>query len=123
MGLSIIASAKPEAKAAAWEFIKHMQKPEEIAALDQASGYLTFTKSSTSAMGSFLQENPNYKVAVDQMEWSRPQSEIQTVPRAVDIYYDAMLQCLALKADPKVLMPQVQKQVEAIVIEEGLKGS
>ena len=59
MGLSIIASAKPEVKAAAWEFIKHMQKPEEIAALDQASGYLTFTKSSTSAMGSFLQENPN----------------------------------------------------------------
>jgi len=120
-GISIVAGIAPEKKQAAWEFIRWLQLPEQVAYFSGISGYLPFTKSAATAMTDLLNKDPRRKVAVDQLAWSRGQSNLQTVPRAVDIYYDAMLQSLNLKADPKVLMPQVQKQVQAILVEEGFK--
>ena len=121
MGLSIIAGRKPEIKAGAWDFIKFTQQPAQIDFVDQITGYLAFTKKSAAFMADFLAKNPRNKVAVDQLAWSRGQSNIQMVPRAVDIYFDAMLQVLQGGKDPKTLMPEVQKKVQAILKEEGLK--
>jgi hypothetical protein len=72
-------------------------------------------------MADVFAKEPNRKVAIDQMGWSRPQSSIQTVPRAVDTYFDAMLQVVQGNADPKKLMREVQKQVQQILVEEGFK--
>lgn len=120
-GLSIVSGRSAEVRDAAWTFIKWMQQPEQIAFFDGVSGYLAFTSSAAEYMADFLAANPRRKVAVDQMAWSRPQSNIQTIPRAVDIYYDAMLQVLQGGADPATLMPEVQKQVEAVLVEEGFR--
>lgn len=120
-GLSISAKL-PQAKVdAAWAFIHWTQQPDQIVAFDKATGYLTYTKASSAKMADFLAQNPRYKVAVDQMAWSRPQSSIQQVPRAANIYFDAMLQVLQGGKDPKTLMPEVQKQVEAVLKEDGYK--
>jgi len=89
--------------------------------LPKVSGYLPFTKKAADAMADVMAKDPRRKVAVDQLQFSRGQSPIQTLPRAVDIYYDAMVQVMNLKADPKVSMPQIQKQIQQIIVEEGLK--
>lgn len=120
-GLCIMAGRTPEKKQAAWEFIRWMEQPEQIARYSKVSGYLPYTKKAADSMKDVMDKDPRRKVAVEQLAWSRGQSTIQTVPRAVDVYYDAMLQVLNLKADPKTLMPQIQKQVQAILVEEGLK--
>ncbi|MEW5719661.1 MAG: ABC transporter substrate-binding protein [Chloroflexota bacterium] len=120
-GLCIMAGRTPEKKQAAWEFIRWMEQPEQIARFSKVSGYLPFTKKAADAMKDVLDKDPRRKIAIEQLAWSRGQSTIQTVPRAVDVYYDAMLQVLNLKADPKTLMPQIQKQVQQILVEEGLK--
>jgi sn-glycerol 3-phosphate transport system substrate-binding protein len=120
-GICILAGVAPEKKQAAWEFIRWLQQPEQIAFFNGVSGYLPFTKASATAMADVFNKDPRRKIASEQMAWSRGQSPLQGVPRAVDIYFDAMLQVFRSGADPKTLMPQVQKQVQAILVEEGLK--
>lgn len=120
-GLSISAKLPAAKRDAAWEFVRWTQQPDQIVAFDKATGYLTYTKKSSEKMADFLASNPRYKVAVDQMAWSRPQSNIQTIPRAANIYFDAMLQVFQGGKDPKTLMPEVQKQVQAILKEEGFR--
>jgi sn-glycerol 3-phosphate transport system substrate-binding protein len=111
----------PEKKQAAWEFIKWLQQPAQIARWATASGYLPYTKKSAAAMADVLAKDSRRKIAVDQLTYSRKNSPSQTVPRANDPFYDAMLQIMNLKADPKVIMPQIQKQVQAILVQDGFK--
>ena len=120
-GISIVAGRSAEKRQAAWEFIRFAQQPAQVAYVAQMTGYLPYTKGAGAAMADLLAKEPIRKVALDQMAWSRPQSSIQTVPRAVDVYFDAMQQVLQGNADPKKLMPQVQKQVQTILVEDGYK--
>lgn len=120
-GISIMANAKPEKKQAAWEFIRWLQQPQQIARWTTASGYLPYTKQSATAMADVLAKDSRRKVAVAQLEYSRGNSPTQTVPRVNDPFYDAMIQICNLKADPKVIMPQIQKQAQAILIQDGFK--
>jgi sn-glycerol 3-phosphate transport system substrate-binding protein len=120
-GISIVAGRSSEKRQAAWEFIRFAQQPAQVASVAQMTGYLPYTKGAGAAMADLLAKEPSRKVALDQMAWSRPQSSIQTVPRAVDVYFDAMQQVLQGNADPKKLMPQVQKQVQTILVEDGYK--
>lgn len=101
--------------------LRFSQQPEQVAYVAQMTGYIPYTKGAGAAMAALFAKEPNRKVAVDQMAWSRPQSSIQTVPRAVDVYFDAMQQVLESDADPKRLLPQVQKQVQTILVEDGYK--
>jgi sn-glycerol 3-phosphate transport system substrate-binding protein len=118
-GISIVAGRSADKRRAAWEFIRFTQQPEQVAFIAQATGYIPFTKAASATMKDFLAKEPNRRVAVEQVAWSRPQSNIQTVPRAVNIYYDAMLQILQGGVDPRKLMPQVQQQVKQVLVEEG----
>ncbi len=120
-GLIMSARLPANKREAGWEFIRWMQQPEQIVRWDKATGYLCFTKKASELMAPFIKENPRYGVGVEQLQWSRKQSTIQTVPRAYDLYYDAMLQVLQGGKDPKTLMPEIQKKVEAVLKEEGLK--
>jgi sn-glycerol 3-phosphate transport system substrate-binding protein len=120
-GISIVARLKPDKRQAAWEFVRFSQQPEQIALVATLTGYLPFTKAAGGAMADVFTKEPNRKVALEQMAWSRPQSSIQTVPRAVDAYFDAMLQVFQANADPRKVMAQVQKQVQQILVEEGFK--
>lgn len=120
-GVSIMANAKPEKKQAAWEFIRWLQQPQQIARWTTASGYLPYTKASAAAMADVLAKDSRRKIAVDQLAYSRSNSPTQTVPRVNDPFYDAMIQICNLKADPKVIMPQIQKQAQAILIQDGFK--
>jgi sn-glycerol 3-phosphate transport system substrate-binding protein len=120
-GISIVAGRSPEKRQAAWELIRFSQQPQQVVRVSEMTGYLPYTKAAGAAMADLLAKEPNRKVALDQMAWSRPQSSIQTVPRAVDVYFDALQQVLQGGGDPKKLMAEVQKQVQTILVEDGYK--
>jgi sn-glycerol 3-phosphate transport system substrate-binding protein len=80
-GLAILAAAPDERKQAAFEFIKFAARPENVAFWSTTTGYMPATKSAqdSSEMQSYFQENPNYKVAVDQLPRTQPQDTARTL--------------------------------------------
>lgn len=120
-GISIVAGRSADKRQAAWEFIRFSQAAPQVARVAELTGYLPYTKAAGAAMAPLMAKEPYRKVALDQMAWSRPQSTIQTVPRAADVYFDALERVLQGNADPKKLMPEVQKRVQTILVEDGYK--
>ena len=57
-GLCIIAGRPPEKKAAAWEFIRWMSQPAQVARFSKVSGYLPFTKKAADAMADVMAKDP-----------------------------------------------------------------
>jgi sn-glycerol 3-phosphate transport system substrate-binding protein len=80
-GLSILAAAPDERKQAAFEFIKFAARPENVAFWSTTTGYMPVTKSAqeSSEMQSYFQENPNFKVAVDQLPNTQTQDTARTL--------------------------------------------
>jgi len=78
-GLALVASAPDDRKQAAVEFIKFLAKPENVAFWSKHSGYMPATKSANDSpeMQALFKENPNYKVAVDQL----PKTQAQDTAR------------------------------------------
>jgi len=78
-GLALLASAPDDRKQAAVEFIKFLAKPENVAFWSKHSGYMPATKSANESadMQALFKENPNYKMAVDQL----PKTQAQDTAR------------------------------------------
>ena len=74
-GLALLAAAPDDRKQAAIEFIKFLNKPENVAYWSKQTGYMPATKSAREApeMQQQFTANPNYKVAVDQLPKTQPQ--------------------------------------------------
>ena len=74
-GLALLAAAPDDRKQAAMEFIKFLAQPANVAYWSKQSGYMPSTKSAGEApeMQQLFTENPNYKVAVDQLPKTQPQ--------------------------------------------------
>ena len=80
-GLALLAAAPDERKQAAFEFIKFAARPENVAFWSTTTGYLPVTKSAQESpeMQSYFQENPNFRVAVDQLSKTRAQDHARTL--------------------------------------------
>ncbi len=80
-GLAILAAAPDERKKAAFEFIKFLAKPENVASWSKTTGYMPVTKSARESkeMQDYFKENPNYKVAVEQL----PKTQGQDTARLI----------------------------------------
>jgi sn-glycerol 3-phosphate transport system substrate-binding protein len=80
-GLAILAAAPDERKQAAFEFIKFAARPENVAFWSTATGYVPVTKSAqeSAEMQSYFEENPNFKVAVDQLPKTQTQDSARTL--------------------------------------------
>ncbi|MFO7170891.1 MAG: extracellular solute-binding protein [Chloroflexota bacterium] len=74
-GLAVMAAAPEEKKQAAVEFIKFLARPENVVFWSKHSGYMPATKSAREApeMQEYFAQNPNYKVAVEQLPKTQPQ--------------------------------------------------
>jgi sn-glycerol 3-phosphate transport system substrate-binding protein len=74
-GLAIMAAAQEEQKLAAMEFLKFLATPENVAFWSKHSGYMPATKSAVEAaeLQEYFKQNPNYKVAVEQLPKTTPQ--------------------------------------------------
>jgi sn-glycerol 3-phosphate transport system substrate-binding protein len=65
----LLKDAPAAQKEAGWAFIKWMTDPEQTVSLSKATGYMPVRLSAINspAMQSFYKDNPNYKVALDQL--------------------------------------------------------
>jgi sn-glycerol 3-phosphate transport system substrate-binding protein len=66
----LLKDAPTPQKEAGWAFIKWMTEPEQTISLSKATGYMPVRLSAVNspAMQSFYKDNPNYKVALDQLK-------------------------------------------------------
>ncbi len=80
-GLAILASAPEEEKQAAVEFLKFLALPENVVFWSKHSGYMPATNSARDAqeMQAYFQQNPNYRVAVEQL----PKTQAQDTARLI----------------------------------------
>jgi sn-glycerol 3-phosphate transport system substrate-binding protein len=83
-GLAILKNADPDRKAAAAKVMAYLAEPEQAAEWSAASGYMPATKAATTspAITNLIAENPNYGVAVKQLDLARK-------PDALRCYVDS----------------------------------
>jgi sn-glycerol 3-phosphate transport system substrate-binding protein len=74
-GLSVMAGSPPEKQEAAFKFIAFATSPEITTSWSQATGYMPVRLSSAESpeMAAFYEENPNFRVAVEQLPLTQPQ--------------------------------------------------
>jgi sn-glycerol 3-phosphate transport system substrate-binding protein len=65
----IVNKSSPEKQAAAWQFLKFLEEPQNVTAWAIATGYIPIRKSSAASteMQDYWQQNPGFKVAYDQL--------------------------------------------------------
>jgi sn-glycerol 3-phosphate transport system substrate-binding protein len=80
-GLGIMAAAPEEQKQAAVEFLKFLAQPENVVYWSKHSGYMPATNSARDSQGmqDYFKENPNYRVAVEQL----PKTQAQDTARLI----------------------------------------
>jgi sn-glycerol 3-phosphate transport system substrate-binding protein len=74
-GLAILAGSAPEKQEAAFKFIEYVTSTEGTTWWSQNTGYMPVRKSAVASeeMQAFFAENPNFKVAVEQLAQTKPQ--------------------------------------------------
>lgn len=79
-GLSILNGIPAERQRAAFAFVQYLSAYEQTIPWAQSTGYLPIRTSAIQSpeMATFLESNPNYRVAVDQFPRTRPQDAART---------------------------------------------
>lgn len=112
--LSVMASASKFEKDAAWKFIKFMTSPESNVYFVKQSGYMPLSKSAAENkdMVAFMAANPNFKVAVDQLQYVRPQASVMALPQGMEIFRQAVEKLTVGKLDPATVMKDTKAALE-----------
>lgn len=106
--LSVLSASSKEKQAAAWKFIKYMTNPESNVYFVQKTGYMPISTSAVNSpeMKEFLAKNPAFKVAVDQLQFVRPQASIISVPEGTEIFRQLVEKLTVGKIDPTTVMKE-----------------
>ncbi|GAK05282.1 glycerol-3-phosphate ABC transporter, periplasmic glycerol-3-phosphate-binding protein [Geomicrobium sp. JCM 19037] len=94
--LVMVSGHPDEEKKAAWEFIKWMTEPEQTVTASTNTGYLPMRESAIESeeMQSLYEQVPQYKVAVDQLEYAGPRPLNANYAEAQNILNDAITSAL-----------------------------
>ena len=114
-GLAILAAPPGDRKQAAFEFIKFAGQPENVAFWSTNTGYMPVTRSAleSSEMQSYFEENPNFKVAVDQLPRTQPQDNARTLIPNGDNTIGTGLERIFVSNEPaEGVFQEVAKQLE-----------
>jgi sn-glycerol 3-phosphate transport system substrate-binding protein len=120
-GVSIVAGKSAEKSEACWEFIRYTQEPKQVAYFCGMTGYIPYTKAAAAEMAPLMEEDPRRKVAVDQLAWSRGNSEVLAINRSKVPVVEQTTHVIQSDTDPKTAMEKLQVQVTDILIDEGLQ--
>ncbi|CAA9382876.1 MAG: Glycerol-3-phosphate ABC transporter, substrate-binding protein UgpB [uncultured Chloroflexia bacterium] len=126
-GLALLAGAPDEKKQAAMEFIKFLSTPENVAFWSKHSGYMpsTDTARDASEMQQVFTENPNYKVAVDQLPKTQPQDTARLlIPNGDQTIGTGLERIMANNEPADKVFAEVAAQLErdAQEVKDQLKG-
>ncbi len=115
-GLGIMAAAPDERKQAAFEFIKFLAKPENVTYWSKETGYMPVTNSAreSAEMQAYFKENPNFKVAVEQLPKTQPQdSARRLVPNGDQTIGTGLERILANNEPASQVFKGVAQQLES----------
>ncbi len=106
--LSVMAASPKEKQAAAWKFIKYMTNTESNVYFVQKTGYMPISTTAVNSqeMKDFMAKNPEFKVAVDQLQFVRPQASIISVPEGTEIFRQLVEKLTVGKVDPATAMKE-----------------
>lgn len=93
---------------AAWEFMKYMTSAEANSAIVIKTGYMPVSKSSMAypETVAYFQANPVRKVAVDQLQFTRPQASVISLGKGTEILRQMIEKLLIANRDPKRVMEE-----------------
>jgi sn-glycerol 3-phosphate transport system substrate-binding protein len=133
-GFSIMTNLTPEEQEAAFSFIEFANSYENTIWWSQNTGYMPVRKSAIEGpeMAEFFTANPNFKTAVDQLPFTKPQDTARVfVPGGDQIIGRGIEQILVNGEDPQVafeavraeLEPEAQAVREQVIAREGELGT
>jgi sn-glycerol 3-phosphate transport system substrate-binding protein len=126
-GLGILSTAPAEKQQAAFKYIAFATSPEITSYWSQNTGYMPVRKSAgqNPEMQAFYQENPNFRLAVDQLATTKPQDPARRfIPAGDTIIGKALEQITVNQAEVQPTFDQLKTTLEeeAAPILEQLKA-
>ncbi len=116
--LVMVNGISDEQAAAAWEFMKFMTSQEQTVKSSIATGYLPVRISAKESeqMQAFYQENPLFRVAVDQLDTAIPRPMAPDFPKVNDLLLDTLTKCIIdPSVNPQSVMDEAVDQANAIL--------
>jgi sn-glycerol 3-phosphate transport system substrate-binding protein len=102
-------------------FIKWLTNEENCIRWHKETGYLPLRKSAIDSfeLQGFHRLNPNYKVPVDQLSYSRPPDFTPYLPQIDQIIRYAIEDIMINKKDPKMTLDAAAEKVNKLLSVEG----
>ncbi|MFM9278925.1 ABC transporter substrate-binding protein [Paenibacillus jiagnxiensis] len=116
--LVMTSALTPEQQDAAWEFIKFMTTKEATTYQSKHTGYLPTRISALESeeLQTLYKEHPQYKVAVDQLEYARPRPMETAYPEVAKIMKEAIEKAiLDPKGSPQEAMDKAAEQANGLL--------
>ncbi len=106
--IAVLSASPKEKQAAAWKFLKFMTSTESNVYFVQKTGYMPISTSAVNSaeMKEFMTKNPAFKVAVDQLQFVRPQASIIAVPESTEIFRQLVEKLTVGLVDPATAMKE-----------------
>lgn len=122
---AISASATPEEKAAAWDFVRFMSNTENTARFHMETGYMPsrFSALELPEVQEFYETNPTWEVSVEQLQFSRPTScATLNTPEYNSIMSTATERIILNNEDPQTVLDETVAELNALVEERREAG-
>jgi len=102
-GTNLVMLAKSEKKDNAWEFMKWITEKEQTIKFSQQTGYLPVRKSAVESpeMQKFFAEKPQFKVAVDQLQYAQPRPAAPGYKELQEVIMNEIQSAILGKESPK----------------------
>ncbi|MDX2006939.1 MAG: ABC transporter substrate-binding protein [Meiothermus sp.] len=120
-GLVVPKGISPKKLEAVWKFIRFMTSPQSNAYFASQSGYLPITKGAEVAMSGFTASNPLWRVPINQLRFTRNNSELHDTREALPVINNTLERILLNCEDPKAVLPQAQQRTLDALKSEGLR--
>ncbi|MBN2322703.1 MAG: ABC transporter substrate-binding protein [Spirochaetes bacterium] len=117
-GAGIVIFAKQQyRRRAALDFIQWLTNRENCIRWHKETGYLPLRRSAIESieLKSFHRENPNYKVPIDQLPYSRPPDFTPYLPQIDDIVRFAIEEIMINREEPKSVLDTAARRVNELL--------
>lgn len=98
---------------AAWEFMKFFTGTESQAYLAEITGYMpnSYSASQDPALQAYYAKNPQWKVAIDQLQHVRPQASVISLPKGTQILQQMVEKLIIARMDPRRIMEETEAEL------------
>jgi sn-glycerol 3-phosphate transport system substrate-binding protein len=116
--LVMIAGLDEEKQQAAWEFIKFMTAPEQTAYASAYTGYLPsrLSAADSETMKQLYEEKPQFKVAVDQLQYGNARPMVTGYPEVIKILIEEIQKMtLDTSIEPKAALDAAAERANSVI--------